>query len=518
MSQLERNLVGIVIVLSMLWGGGLLAAYLLKPDDVVVSTDTDTDGAGASGTFSPAQAKPPTPSAGFVAPTPAAGNPAASTVSVALAGVTPATVVLVNDPAAGLPTLAEKREHLHAASATITPQRWPVMPQHPRWEDRRGTVLPPPATPAGAPSLNPPLFSVHFKDVPIATALTQVGRMAGVRIVPVPPQQWRYGTSPTVTLDVDQQPLMELLNELCCKAGLVPWRSNGGWGMPAVSRPSTRPTYAVQMGEVDQSMGPWVVSGPFSFEIVRISHVVSLANGDAGQLSLQLNVSHDPKVTVLGQMADVVEASDEHGASLVAQSSPQGDNTGGWFGFGMRRRIFVETQGQWQSTDQPLNLQLAVTPNAGRQIVRMKVTAHFLLPTALEHLELPGVVAGDAKPQTVAGLTIAVTAPLPDNPFQVVRQITFTRGSQSDADWQTLRGIFPNLNTTLLDAQGAAAQRAYAYLQSGDDKTAVYQYAWNGANWNGQQPNLKPAKLLIDVPKTLANVEVPIEFDHLPLP
>ncbi len=494
MTNLERNAIAVVGLGSVLWAGGLFAAYVLRE------------------TPPPPPPKPPVPAVTATgAPTVAVAPPTV----VTLAG--PPVVTTVAD--LGLPTLAEKRAHLAeppADASTVSASN-----PHGRWETRTGVELPPP------PSLPATAVTVHLKGVSTRAALAEVGKAAGAKLVVFPSYAWRQTPFPAaITLDADHRPMMEVVNELCAKTGLAcgSRTTSNEQGSPASADPAVG-VLGLQPQDADGGPGPWVVSGPFAFEAQRVVHDSPIGAGAASAVSVLMSVAHEPRIVVLGEPWQVAatEATDEAGHSLLppapeAPASGAGSILGRIFGsHTVRRSTALVGQGWWGQSKGLLTIPLTCPPDAGRRITRLRLVPRFLIQEKSERIEVD-VGAGHTADtvRTAAGLTVTV------GPVTGLQQsnctVTFARGKQGDDDWEQLHAALRNVVPVLVDARGRALPVPQANPQSDVGSSVQLQFYWYQQEYYGGNTILKPAKLILDVPSALRSVDVPIEIHDLPLP
>lgn len=512
MTNLERNATAILGLGSVLWGGGLFVAYALRDAPPPVAA--------------PADARPALPTAA------AGGGTQVLPATVTIAGPPVATTV----GATGLPTPEEKRAHLEAGPADDDSPS--AGNPHGRWEDRTGVVLPPPSGLAATP------VTVHLKGVPVRKALAEVGKAAGLRMVAFPPYVWRQTPFPAaVTLDADARPAMEVVNELCAKTGLAGGaRTTVNWdGGPATTDPAD-PTLGFQPQDADGGLGPWVVTGPFSFEVQRVSHVAAVppgpaaaADGGGGSLTVLLTMQHEPGVVVLGQQSEVAvtAATDEAGHSLLVDGTvatppaagPRRGSDGGLailgrlLGLGVQQTSTRTSAGpQWGPAQGTMSVSLACPPDVGRRIARLRLTPRFLIADQSERVEVP-VGAGHAGDTERAAAGLAVTVGPVNGTQQCSCVITYKRGRQTDAEWDQLRAALGNVVPVLADARGRALPAPQnSYVRAATDRSISVMGQWFQQQYGGNETVLRPAKLVVNVPRALRAVDVPIELTDLPLP
>ena len=507
MTHLSRNGLAVVVVVNVLWGGGLFVAYMVR------------DGAP------PAQASVGTPG-----PAVTSGPPVPSGTVVTIAGTPLAATVA----ATGLPTLEQKRAHLEAGptgnpadDAVVVRSTGTAKGPHGRWEDRTGIALPPPVV-AGAP-MDPTAVTVHVKDQPIQQALTAVGTALGAKLVIYPSYVLRQSPFPRVTLDADGQPLLEVLNELCAKAGLAAGtRSTSNWGYAPASADPATPVIGLQVQDADYGLGPWVTSGPFSFELQRVSHVspISDAPGAQGSLTVTLAVQHEPKVVVLAEQpnpgATTLVDDDHHtlGAAppppVVRQ--PNGNVLARMFGLGGGPTPAAVGE-PWNPFSGSLTLSLNGPPDLGRRIARLHLAPRFVIQTASERVEVPVKRDGPCVDRTIAGVHVLVGPLQVQGTQQCTCEVTFTLGAKSNStNADPLSAAVRGLCPVLTDDRGRALPVPQRMSQ-GDFGSAFHaQFYWVQQEYGDGAQLLRPTKLVLDVPTAVQVVEVPVDLVDLPLP
>ncbi len=393
---------------------------------------------------------------------------------------------------------------------------------HGLWIDRKGVIVP--ANPTTAPAddlLSPTLVSVHLNNVQTKKAMTDFGKQTGVKLTMFQPQMWRGRSFPAVTMDVDKIPLLEAVNEFSCKTGLMPAGSNNGWPIPW-SDPA-HPHIPLSLQQENRSIGPWEISGPFAFEVQQISHSMALTQDSANSpIQLLIEMQQEPKLVVLGkdQNLTIDEAVDDKGNKLSSDSfNPmQPRHRGMWSELltGGPRAQPAQPQIFWSPMNQPFWVNLQCPANPGKTIKSFRATARFLVQTQSETLEAAFADKDAVTEKTIAGIKCKVGPLTMPSPQQINCSVQFTRDKLDQAAWSQIASALQQLNPRLLDDNGTLIPNMQH--MGGNSQGDVVQanfYWWMQGN-EGDNPH--PAKLLLDVPTKTRVVEVPIQFDSLPLP
>jgi hypothetical protein len=501
MTNLARNAVAVVAVVNVLWGGGLFVAYMVR--DVTPPAQTLTATAG--------------PAVASDAVVTIAGPPVAGTVA-----------------ATGLPTMEQKRAHLEAgptgsaaADAVVVRSTGTARGPHGRWEDRTGVALSPPVV-AGVP-MDPTAVTVHVKDEPIQRALAEVGTAVGATLVIYPSYVLRQSPFPRVTLDADGLPLLEVVNQLCAKTGLAAGpRSTSNWSQAPASADPAAPVIGLQVQEANYGLGPWVTTGPFAFEVQRISHVSPISDepGAQGSLTVTLALQHEPKVVVLGQQANAAATAlvdDDHHTLGAAPPPPVARRPSGnllarMFGLGGGGPAPAAPGEPWNPFTGTLMLTLNGPPDLGRRITRLHVAPRFVIQTASERVEEPVKRDGPTIDRVVGGVHVLVGPLQVQGSQQCTCEVTFDRGAKSTSNADPLGAALQGLCPVLTDDRGRALPVPQRMSQGEVGSTVHAQFYWVQQQYGDGAQLLRPTKLVLDVPTAVQVVEVPVDLVDLPLP
>jgi hypothetical protein len=492
MSGFERAIIVLAVLVSLLWGAGLTVAYMFR-NDTGVTMPAPAAAPNVSPTPS-AQPASPEPSQSQTPPPP--GDPGASIFSA------------VSRPPSAPPDPATDDKRKYLTQFWNENLRAAGSQPHGRMEDRTGALLdspkyidPPTTQPDTRPSLDPMPITLHLANQPARAALAAFGRAANAKIALLPRGAWNRADFQPVSFDTDNKPLLEVLNQLCCKLGIASGVSTRfNWNIPALADPAT-PLMTLQLQGADEGMGPWAISGPFGFEVTQINHSAPINSGPtpSGTLNLSISVIHEPRIIVLGETAITVkEAVDDRGNNLVSQFIPAFDAIG--------------------DADGQIMAGLSCPPNYGHTITRFTGFADFLIRTSAKRIEVPVSTNGAVYKTTINGAEITISGWQRNGSQQTQCMITLSHPGVNATRWARASRALANLHPVLLDASGNAFPAGQGMNMNSSLGTASCTYLWIQQYFGGDQNFLTPAKLVVDIPTGFAMVQVPIHFENLPLP
>jgi hypothetical protein len=505
MSMLERKIIAVVMLLTLLWGGGLFVFYMLGDSTMPERSALEAPDLVASNA---PVVPPPVPVAGALA-FPAAAN------------VTPVAV-----------DVDTRRKWLSSAGGAARNAGGMRYAWDSRYQDRTGQTLPPPAVPTTAPTTAPTLVTVHLTKASLRQALVAVANAARIKVSITPPG-WLDGESdqPPIDLNADAQPLMEVVNELCGKSATVIYPPNTGrwWGEVVAPDPST-PVLHLEHQQAEESLGPWVISGPFSFEVQQIFHGASLdptVNPTMAQVTLK--VTQEPSVIVLGQAQQptVTEAVDDKGHSLVSNvaAAPMPQHV---LSFAQILARAVGAGGatptappeNWMGPQQGgITLQLQCPADFGHTLVKLSGSEKFLVQQKAARLEMTIASPPVGQDKTVDGISVTVDQWQVMSPRQVMFRLVIHRTNQDATQWGRLSASMRQLAPVVLDTSGTPLPAARVMNSDDGDTECSCQYMCieNGP-MDENSRGRTPGKLLVDLPTSFITLDVPFGFENLPLP
>lgn len=347
----------------------------------------------------------------------------------------------------------------------------------------------------------PTTLTLHLKDAtPQATlnALVKQAEQAGIRVRTWPPHQELQVNQP-VTVDLEGQPFWQALRTVAPKLGLFlyPYTQQEGITLATWSNGET--------AGLEQNSWPCLF---VAHKLERVQVFTQLLNapqpvGKTDNLRLYLTAFIDPKVRFQAQRSNLRldEIVDEEGHSLVGNKT-------------MPLNIYNNNNG---TPFFALNMLLKQPPGLGHHIARFRAALRLVVVAKQETWETPNIITArevsktvDDKTYTVlqfekqgenyvAHLRLSAVAQMPDAPLS---SEAFSNVRLLDAvGHEYHRG---NVNTNY-SPQGMIMN--ITFVRSGPQNTATIQF-----------PPGEPTKLVWTFTTQFRTVEVPFEFDNLPLP
>lgn len=342
--------------------------------------------------------------------------------------------------------------------------------------------------------VGPTTLTLHVKDAPAKAVFAEIATQARCEFPTFPPNLWDANPGTPVTLDLDRVNFWTGFKEVCQRTGLYPMQ--GG---------NDRRMTLQQNANNTNWNGPSVVSGPFLVVANRIhrANSVDLTNAAAPvqhEFTLVLSAFAEPKIRVVqaGYYADVDEAVDDRGHSLVATDRVYGTTSSG-------------QQWMWNAT-----ARLAYPDrDPGTRIARLKGHLTFLIQTRSETLDVPDLLTAHNLTRTVAGRRIVLNQ-VKATGEQYEVQMTIHRDGLSAREWNAMQNPGYAVRVTDKDGNPLAAN---GWGGSSGVNQLVYTWTFNRNVWNGRQNKVgEPHRLVWEIPTETREVTVPFEFKDLPIP
>jgi hypothetical protein len=215
-------------------------------------------------------------------------------------------------------------------------------------------------------------------------------------------------------------------------------------------------------------------------------------------LNVQVTVYAEPKLNVMGRDWNprLTEAIDDRGNSLLVPRA-EGYNSMG-----------QDTNMRWT-----MNASLAVPQDLGTRLVRLKGISRVMMQTKSERWESAPSADGTPPAKSIAGRKYIIESLKPvGNGESYELKFTMVRETAKLEPWQQFgRGV----RVSVLDAEGKALAMQ-GPSGGGSDEKMTYTYTFQREN--GPRKAGPAAKVVVEVPTEVKEVEVPFEFTDLPLP
>lgn len=358
------------------------------------------------------------------------------------------------------------------------------------------------------------LVTLHVKG-PLLEVLGELARAGNLRIAATEPGLFHRPDLPEIRLDLDKQPLLEAIYQLCAQAGLqmqqveaaaqddAPEAASqpAGQGGPA-PKPGSKAKIVLALNSIERGMGPWTVRGPFVYQVCQVWHRQPLAGDGEEFFRMALTAQFEPKLHVVAGpgLFELKEVVDDKGNSLLPKAPPR--NPGGWQMADGQRGTLMEI---------PVKLAYP-KDNAGRRIARFRAIDHVILTRATETVELPFPLTGEVR-KDVGAMSLTVSSGVGGSSDSVY--FNLQQGNRNSFDWEQIKKGALGTQASLSANGQALYQINKNQTKEGDDFIA-WTIMWS--SMGGRAETSQPDKLTIHVPVDVKNVDVPVAFDDLPMP
>lgn len=362
------------------------------------------------------------------------------------------------------------------------------------------SAAPPTSTLSGHIVANPPLpatpVSLHLKNASPEDALTELGRQSGLRFNVRRDNNARINWQP-VTLDLDKQPALECLLQLCSQAGLIPDNQP-----PVAMGSKTTGRISLSIAQPNTMLSQWCVSGPFAFIVNRASAAKNPQpprEGEEPFYGISMSWASEPGIRILSQPYQLTlqEVTDEQGHSLIPPANDPRRATGGG--------------GSW------LMVRLLPPPDGNQRIARFRALATLLVQQKSQTLDLTAKDLADSSSRTLPIGTVSIQSSA--NLFTTGRTVRIVYNRTGPLDqWKLLTTAFAQAPPQVYDAAGRTMPCTGMSLQTAADQvTCTFQFMPN--NMTSSPTDAKTlSRLVLEVPTEVSQVNVPVEFNNLPLP
>jgi DNA-binding beta-propeller fold protein YncE len=334
--------------------------------------------------------------------------------------------------------------------------------------------------------------TLRFQAAAPQGVFAELAAQAGTTFRPRDPSFWAKNRRP-VTIDVADAPLWLALGELAERSGY--FANIGPWpGFEVATQP---------VGLAAQ--GPHVVSGAF-----LLSATPPRATGvrGAGRRPTLFEVgiwNHpEPKLWVLAgaRQPTLTEVVDEQGKPFVIPKPGT--------------PLIMEGSN--------MNVRFHRPPDGGRRVARLAGVGHVFAVVEADRVEVDNLLESPGVERTAGGLRVRVD-PVKREParsrgfeeYYVIR-LAVAREGRDDAAWGRVRQLISGSRFRAVDAAGRELyhEGALPAPRDADGHVIVMQVPKSAPTdpWGGAPP----ARLVIEVPTKVVELDVPFLFEDLPLP
>jgi hypothetical protein len=368
------------------------------------------------------------------------------------------------------------------------------------------------STPANDP--HPTLITLHVANAPLSDIIAKIAQQTGM-----PVSLGMGNPAPPLSLDADQQPFWNVLEDLCKRSNssIMPnWNGNAG------------PTIAPMSEQGNQR----AISGPILLVFQNIQHLNQLTAAPDRQDFCEISGSAmwEPRLKVIFTDAWTIPttAVDENGVSLVpddaaAANDPRGfdrqENITGSFSVGQR------FNGNQNAFSRELHVRLHVPPTAGRRIKTLTGKWRMFVAGQSQHFDIPNLAASKRQTTYELGDLASLTLQFAQANDQGV-QLQFTipneaGGTKSLSTEMAQRNcLLQSMHVRVLDADGhpwgdtsGDFNNGQINVGGGGNQMFISVFIQRGASAKG-----KPFKAVVEAPVAATEIDAPFTLHDLPLP
>ncbi len=335
--------------------------------------------------------------------------------------------------------------------------------------------------------------SVHPKDV-----FEELSKQTGVVVKVWPENLWNQNYGPngpptSVTIDVDQKPFWEAMEEICTETHLYPANMGNNdalilqWrGGDATGPFGKKPVSASENGTVVASS-------------IQRSHTIDFNAADPKPVrTCGINIEGyvDPRLRIASYSThpNIEKAEDENGNSILpAQQDPN--------------QSMNQVYTSWQIGN--IFIPLDYDPEKSHKLATLKGSIKVTAAGAVEKLELDDLGNANGTVKELAGRKITFEdIKVEDKSFSV--KMTIVREGMSNEEWGSL---FQNIIRSVKVETSSGRKLDLGGGGGGSDKQVTYTLS---TTWS--EDDDKAVKLLWDIPTKFQDMEIPFEFKDLTLP
>jgi hypothetical protein len=330
----------------------------------------------------------------------------------------------------------------------------------------------------------PSIITLRMTDAHPRDVFQELGRQAGTHFEVQPSNLWDT-LDQEITVELTRVPFWEAMKHVCAQANVFPRH----WG--------SEQHIVLGQGQANWADGPGFVHGPFMVTASRItrSHSIDLAQTPQRRddFTIQLTIMAEPKLRVLQSHPLVLEeAVDEHGRSLVPPAE---------------RHTHVSSHPHWRINASG-RMAYPQEP-APMRLVRLRGSMRFVLQTQSQTLEVRDVLqAEESTHETAIGRI--VIHPVSSSEHNTEVRATLHREGRSQEMWERANTL--HRSARLLDAEDRPLPTGGGGWGGGNDQ---YELRWHFHSRDEVGP---PVRFVLEIPTQVQEIDVPVEFDDLPIP
>jgi hypothetical protein len=334
--------------------------------------------------------------------------------------------------------------------------------------------------------------SVHPRDV-----LAEFSKQTGVPVQVWPKEFWdqnhgRNGPPTSITVDIENKPFWDAMQEICSQSNLYPQNMGNREGVTLQWRGGASQDLFGKRPTSESENGIVVASS------IQRTHTINF-DSDNPQVDKRCGVNLeayiDPRLRMQRYqgLPSIEKAEDDNGNSLIPSDQPSQSMNG--------------VNCSWQING--IFIPLDYDPEKSHKLSDLKGSIHISAAGAVEKLEIDDFDKAQGSEHELAGRKIVIDE-IKNGPKSFSMKMTIHREDMTNDEWNMMfQSIVSSLRLEMSDGNSTSLGGG----GGGSDKQVTYTMS---TNWSDE--NLKPQKLVWEIPTNFHDVEIPFEFNDLTLP
>jgi hypothetical protein len=347
-----------------------------------------------------------------------------------------------------------------------------------------------------AATTQPALVTLHLDSVTPQAAIAEFTKQTGVPVRFWPENLFalrygNHGVASNISVNVTNQPLWVALDAICGESNLQP-----NFGTDNDITLQFRGDQFAPFSKRPNSVGP---NGTIVVETIQRDNTLSYRSDvpkefHSCQISLYAYI--DPRARVVDHRSITIDtAVDENGKSIAAPAEKNQPST-----------IYGASL-PWKLDN--LWVPLVYDPQASHKLVDFKGSIPADAVSELTKLEISDLQNAHDTEQKIAGMIVSIhDIRMEDNSISV--KITLTRNEMDEDTWKEI----PSAIVAAVKVMAAEGTTLRTNADGGGGG-AKLEYEFSA---RGSSPDQKPAKMVIEIPTKLKQIDLPFEFHDLQLP